>query len=111
MPTLYKYFTLFSDSDGEIKATSHDGEEVDMTISFEALLFFITGAPREPPLMFDPMPTVCFHHSTDETKCSPYPRSNTCSNTIYLSTMDVPFSKFLYYMTSGVRSTAGFGLI
>lgn len=86
-------------------ATSHDGEEVELTMKFESLLFFITGAPREAPLKFDPLPSVSFQHS------SLYPHSNTCSNTIFLPAMDTSFGNFLYYMTSGIRSTLGFGLV
>ena len=84
---------------------SHENDEVEMTIKFENILFFSTGAPREPPLKFDPTPSVRFQHN------SPYPRGNTCVNTIYLPTTDMPLDKFIYYMTSGITCTAGFGLI
>ena len=84
---------------------SHEGEEVQMTVKYEMILFFTTGAPREPPLRFDPTPSVSFQYT------SPYPRSNTCSNTIYLPTDEMPFNKFVYYMTYGITNTAGFGRV
>ena len=69
------------------------------------ILFFTTGAPREPPLKIDPTPSVSYQYT------SPYPRSNTCSNTIYLPTNEIPFEKFLYYMSSGITNPAGFGRV
>ena len=94
-----------TDNDGNIKAVSHEDEEVQMTVTYEMILFFTTGAPRKPPLRFDPTPSVSSQYT------SPYPRSNTCSNTIYLPTNEIPFEKFLYYMTYSITNTAGFGLV
>ena len=62
---------MFSNTDdnGNIKAVSHEDEEVQMTVTYQMILFFTTGAPREPPLRFDPTPSVSFQYT------SPYPRS------------------------------------
>ena len=89
-----------------IKATSPvSTKEVQLQIQYETILFFVTGAPREPPLKFDPIPSVGFQY------VSLYPRSNTCSNTLYLPATDMPYAKFLYYVTYGMINTAGFGLV
>ena len=42
---------------------------------------------------------------------SPYPKSNTCANTIYLSTIEMSHEKFLYYLVHGITNTAGFGSV
>ena len=97
--------SYLTDNDGTIKAVSHEGDEVHLKINYEMILFFTTGAPREPPVRFDPIPSVGFQGT------SPYPRSNTCSNTIYLPTTEMPFEKFSYYMAYGITNTAGFGLV
>ena len=84
---------------------THNGEEMEIQMQFQSILFFITG---EPPLKYSPSPTVCFNH---EDSYNPYPRSNTCSNTLYLPTVDMPLEQFLYYMSYGITNTVGFGLI
>ena len=84
-------------------AVSHDGEEVELYIGYENILFFATGAPREPPLKFNPPPSVSFH------KNGPYPSSHTCTNTLLLPLGVTTFEEFVYYVTYGITSTAGFG--
>ena len=76
-------------------------------ISFENILAFATGAFSEPPLGYEPHPSLSFQTN------SPYPRANTCANTIYLSITEplVPFESFVYYMTSGILNSAGFGRV
>lgn len=96
---------IHTDNLGHITCVDHEDKEVQLQIQYETILFFVTGAPREPPLKFDPTPSVGFQY------VSLYPRSNTCSNTLYLPATDMPYAKFLYYVTYGMINTAGFGLV
>lgn len=65
---------------GVLKLAGNDGDIQTLTVTFEILLSFATGAPRPPPAGNKPMPTLAF-----EDQRSPFPRANTCSNTLYLS--------------------------
>lgn len=78
---------------------------MELYVQYENILFFTTGAPREPPLKYDPPPSVSFEDK------GPYPRGNTCSNTLFLPLMEMDFKHFLYYVTNGIINTAGFGLV
>ena len=42
----------FTDNNGIIKSLSHNGEEMEIQMQFQSILFFVTGAPREPPLKY-----------------------------------------------------------
>ena len=46
-----------------MKAQAHDGEQVQVKIKYEMILFFTTGASREPPLKFDPTPSLSFQYT------------------------------------------------
>lgn len=91
--TVFLFLHTYADNGGVIKAVLHEGDEVQLKMKYEMILFFTTGAPREPQ------------------GTSPYPRSNTCSNTIYLPTIEMSFEKFSYYMAYGITNTAGFGRV
>lgn len=69
--TVFLFLHTYADNGGVIKAVSHEGDEVQLKMKYEMILFFTTGAPREPPLQFDPTPSISFQGT------SPYPRSNT----------------------------------
>lgn len=101
---------IFADENGKVKGVSHDGVGTEFEIRFENILAFATGSPSEPPIGFHPSPALSFQNS------SPYPRANTCANVIYLPFKDLPepqmpFERFVYYMTSGILNTAGFGQV
>lgn len=86
--------------------TAHDGKEEEFEMTLNALLALATGCPLEPPLGFQPAPTLSFQSD------SPYPVANTCANTIHVPMLQESassFGKFAYYVTSGVLNTAGFG--
>ena len=55
-PSLPRVVVL-TDHNGNMKAQAHDSEQVQVKIKYEMILFFTTGAPREPPLKFDPTPS------------------------------------------------------
>lgn len=98
---------LYADEDGSMKGVSHDGVNTEFQITFNNILAFATGSPTKPPLGFIVPPALGFQ------TCSPYPRANTCANVIYLPLCtdgpQISFDKFVYFMTSGILNTAGFG--
>ena len=99
---------VFTGGKGKVFVTAHNDEEVEFDIDYAVIVAFATGCPSEPPLGFQPAPSLSFQ--TD----SPYPSANTCTNTINLPMLNPPlaFDKFAYYnMTSGILNTAGFGQV
>ncbi len=80
---------------------------MEFSIHFEDILAFTTGAPREPPLGYDPPPQLNFLSK------AMYLKANTCSTTLYLplavSTMEL--KKFSYYMVYGILNSIGFGQV
>lgn len=97
----------FTDGHGKVEAVSHDGVTTHFEITFATIVAFATGCPSEPPVGFRPMPSIRFQTT------SPYPRANTCTNTVHLPIQQplLPFEKFVYYVTSGILNTAGFGRV
>lgn len=90
-----------------MKCVDTDGKDVELSIRFKEIIAFTTGSPIEPPLGFDPPPHLDFQSK------SPYPRANTCTNSLYLplAIEDVNLMQFSYFMVSGILNTAGFGLV
>ena len=98
---------ISTDGNGVVDVISPDGEQTEFHISFEDILAFTTGSPSSPPLGFQPAPSLSFITT------SPYPRANTCSNTLNLPMLQplVSFERFGYYMSSGILNAAGFGRV
>ena len=90
---------------GHVQSPSPAGDFVTFDISFEDILTFVTGCPNEPPVGFNPVPTIKF-----QSNC-PYPRANTCSNTIQLPLEHSSFESFVYFISYGILNTAGFGTV
>lgn len=92
---------------GRLKLMNQAGEIEEFSLDFKAILFFTTGAPYPPPAGFAKPPTIAFQDN------SPYPRSNTCANTIYLPSMKplVSSEEFSYAMAFGILNAAGFGRV
>ena len=67
---------------------SSDGSTDTCHITFERILEFATGASKEPPIGFQPQPSISFQQS------SRFPRANTCINTLYLPLEDMSLSTF-----------------
>ena len=63
---------LILGTDGSVEA---DGEK--FQIRLEDVLMFTTASPSKPPLGFIPTPSLSFEVD------SPFPRANTCTNTLY----------------------------
>ena len=87
-----------------------DEENVEFLIHFEDILAFTTGAPREPPLGYDPPLQLNFFSTQPVTM---YPKANTCSNTLYLprALSSMNLEKFSYYILSGILNSIGFGQV
>ena len=63
---------------GHLKLKNQMGEVEELCIDLKTILIFTTGASYPPPGGFGTQPTIAFQDT------SPYPRANTCANTIYL---------------------------
>ena len=50
----------------------------------DKFLIFTTGADRPPPMGFQPKCTITFGHPEVTDYTTPYPKANTCTNTIRL---------------------------
>lgn len=106
---MFLSYDMIPGDEGKVRCVGPDKEEADFMIKFEDIVAFATGAPYEPPLGFDPPPVILFQSK------SPYPRANTCTNTIYLpmgsEATELGLERFMYYLSSGILNTAGFGLV
>ena len=71
------YYKLFAAQNGQLKLKNQTGEIEEFSLDFKTIHFFVTGAPYPSPSGFAKPPTIAFQDT------SPYPRSNTCGNTIY----------------------------
>ena len=76
-------------------------------LELQDVLAFVTGATKPPPIGFQKDLKIKFH--TD----GPYPRANTCANTLFLSVKhpmpDV--DRYMYCLAFGILNAAGFGRI
>ena len=97
----------FAAQNGQLKLKNRTGEIEEFSLDFKTILFFVTGAPYPPPAGFAKPPTIAFQVT------SPYPRSNTCGNTIYLPLIKplVSSEEFAYSMAFGILNAAGFGCV
>ena len=66
-------------------------------------MIFATGMAEEPPMGFDPKPSLIFHNDI------PYARANTCSNEISIPKQFKDYEDFAYNVTCGIANTMGFG--
>ena len=93
-----------TDCNGTIELVNpRDQDEETYHISLEDIMIFATGMAEEPPMGFDPKPSLVFH--TD----SCFPRANTCANEISIPTQRVSYEEFAYNMSFGIANTMGFG--
>lgn len=99
----YVHTNLFTDVKGEVATKAPDGSTHTFSIKFEDVLAFSTGAPTEPPMGFQPSPSLSFQSD------SLFPRANTCSNTLFITLQSMGFELFMYYMCYGIIGSAGFG--
>ena len=84
-----------------------NGDEEIFNLQFQDILAFVTGATHPPPIGFQKDPKIQFHN------VGPYPRANTCANTLFLSVMQ-PMSdsdSCMYHLAFGILNAAGFGRI
>ena len=84
--------SIFLGNKGVVKCIDPCGEAAEFVVTCEHILAFSTGAPRQPPMGFDPQPGIMFQSD------SPYTKANTCTNTIYL-----PISTGLQSDESGLK--------
>lgn len=98
---------VFAATNGNLLLRNYSGGEELFKCDFETILSFVTGATRPPPSGFQNQPTIQFH---DE---GPYPRTNTCANTLYLSVQQpLPRSEeYIYRLAFGILNSAGFGRV
>ena len=96
---------MWADSGEEVIATAPDGSTEVFSIKPDDVLAFSTGAPAEPPLGFQPRPSISFQSD------SPFPRANTCSNILCLPLQPMEHGLFMYYMCFGFLGSAGFGIV
>ncbi len=87
---------------GEVRAPDPSSEEKIFNISFSDIMEFSTGAPSKPPIGFLPQPSIKFVGSR-------FPKSNTCSNILYLPSAVGTKEDFFYSMSFGILNTCGFG--
>ena len=78
-----------------------EGEQFQITLG--DILFFTTVSPSKPPLGFIPKPSLSFEMD------SPFPRANTCTNTLYIPMHHTSLGAFVYHMCFGILNSPGFG--
>ena len=97
------FFTLSIADSGQLQLLNRSGELETFAISYNMILTF-----ANPPLSsFILAPAIAFQAE------SPYPRANTCANTLHLPLQKpLPRSEeFAYCFAFGLLNSAGFGLI
>jgi len=100
-------FYYFAAQNGQLRLKNASGEMEEFNLDYKTLLSFTTGALYPPLAGFAKPPTLAFQDT------SPYPRSNTCANTLYLPALrPLPSSEeFAYSMAFGILNAAGFGRV
>ncbi|XP_065908980.1 G2/M phase-specific E3 ubiquitin-protein ligase-like [Dysidea avara] len=73
-------------------------------VSLKLIMIFATGMAEEPPMGFDPKPSLRFHNDI------PYARANTCSNEISIPRQFKDYEDFAYNVTYGIANSMGFGV-
>ena len=66
-------------------------------------MIFATGMAEEPPMGFDPKPSLVFHDD------HLYPRANTCSNEVSIPAKTSSYDEFAYNASFGIINSVGFG--
>ena len=92
---------------GMLQLKDSSGSIESFNLQFQDILVFVTGATHPPPIGFQKQPKIQFHND------GPFPRANTCANTLILSVMQpMPDTdSYAYYLAFGILNTAGFGSI
>lgn len=80
-----------------------DQERERFHISLQSIMIFATGMAEEPPMGFDPQPSLLFHND------HLYPRANTCGNEVSIPTGITSYDEFAYNASFGIINSAGFG--
>ena len=84
-----------------------NGDMEHFILDYTSILAFTTGASYPPPIGFSKKTTIAFQYN------SPFPRSNTCANTLYLpAAHPLPsLEQFVYNIAFGILNAAGFGCV
>ena len=77
--------------------------EQESKCQLKELLVFATGANEEPPLEFDPVPSLQFLQD------STFPEANTCSDILHVPIHHETYEEFKNAMELGLLKCAGFG--
>ena len=67
------------------------------------IMMFATGMPEEPPIGFQPKPSLVFHSQPN------FPTANTCANQISTLLNVSSYEEFTYNLTFGISNCAGYG--
>ena len=88
-----------------------DGESKVLRLSLEDILIFATGAAGIPPLGFEQQPSIAFK-AVHDGLLSDLPTASTCSNTLYMPTVNHNNCiKFKYNFVFAVSCAVGFGKV
>lgn len=90
-----------------MEAVNPEGHKEKFDISLEKIMTFATGMPEEPPMGFQPKPSLVFHSRAQST----FPTANTCANQISIPLNITSHEEFTYNLTFGITNCAGFGQI
>lgn len=86
------------DTKGNVEA---EGEHFE--ISLQDILMYTTATPSQPPLGFTLKPSLSFQDDI------PFPRANTCSNTLHIPIQHTSLDTFVYQMCFGILHSPGLG--
>ena len=94
-------YYIIADSGGVIEI----GADQEMSITFENILAFATGAHKVPPTGFLPYPQIQFQQD------SPFPTANTCGNCLNLPILCRTYHEFKDKMAMAIMNAIGFGQV
>ena len=67
-------FYLFVDCNGTLEVKNPEEHKEKFNISLKMIIMLATGMPEEPPIGFQPKPSLVFHSQSN------FPTANTCVN-------------------------------
>lgn len=107
---LFNWNQLLEDIEHGFDAVSSiavENNQLNVNITLESVLAFVTGSSHIPPIGFSPQPSISFCHDDSNRKL----HVSTCSNTLYFPVSEVLLdcSKFKEEFISCMLNSPGFG--
>lgn len=98
------YYIIILDCNGTLEVVNLEGKSETYHITLEKIVMFATGMPEEPPMGFQPKPSLTFR------RYRLHPEANTCDNNIRIPAKEMSYDQFTYNMTYGITNSLGYGM-